>query len=209
MVLEMSMESVFAIVDMIWVSRLGSDAIAAVALTEGMLALIYAVAFGLAAGATALVARRVGEKDAEGASRAAGQALIAALVVAAVLGVAGAALAPRLLETMGASPALVAQGSGYTAVMFGGNLTIVALFVVNAVFRGAGDAAMAMRSLWLANIMNIVLGPCFIFGLGPFPRMGVTGAAVATTIGRGIGVVYQLVTLARGDGRIQIASRHL
>jgi len=209
MVLEMSMESLFAVVDMLWVSRLGSDAVATVGLTEAMLALIYAVAFGLAAGATALVARRVGEKNPDGAARAAGQSLIAAVVVAAVLGVAGAALAPRLLAAMGASPAVVAQGAGYTAVMFGGNVTIVLLFVANAIFRGAGDAAMAMRSLWLANIMNILLGPCFIFGLGPFPRLGITGAAVATTIGRGIGVVYQLVTLARGDGRIAIASRHL
>jgi putative MATE family efflux protein len=209
MVLEMSMESLFAVVDMLWVSRLGSDAVAAVVLTEGMLALIYAVAFGLAAGATALVARRIGEKDADGAARAAGQSLIAAVVVAAVMGVAGTALAPRLLAAMGATPAVVARGTGYTTVMFGGNVTIVMLFVVNAIFRGAGDAAMAMRSLWLANILNIVLGPCFIFGLGPFPRLGVTGAAVATTIGRGIGVIYQLVTLARGDGRIRVGSRDL
>ena len=209
MVLEMSMESLFAVVDIFWVSRLGSDAVATVGLTESMLALVYAVAMGLAAGATALVSRRTGEKDADGAALAAVQSIGAAVVIAVAIGIAGALLAPQLLSAMGASAALIERGAGYTAVMLGGNVTIVLLFVINAVFRGAGDAAVAMRSLWIANIFNIALGPCFIFGIGPFPKMGVTGAAVATTIGRGIGVLYQVVTLARSRGRIPIGRRHL
>jgi len=208
MVLEMVMESLFAIVDIFWVSRLGSDAVATVGLTESMLAIIYAVAMGLAAGATALVARRFGEQNPEEAASTAVQAIAVAAVAALVLGVIGAFLAPTFLAAMGAAPETVRTGSAYTAVMLGGNITIVLLFVINAVFRGAGDAAAAMRTLWLSNLLNIGLGPCFIFGWGPFPRLGVTGAAVATNLGRGIGVIYQLVSLVRGR-RIAVARRHV
>lgn len=208
MVLEMSMESLFAVVDIFWVSRLGPDAVATVGLTESMLALMYAVAMGLSAAATALVARRFGEHNREEAATTAVQAIALAVVIAVTVGIAGASVAPSLLRAMGGSEETIRTGSRYTAVMFGGNVTILLLFVVNAVFRGAGDAAAAMRSLWLANFLNIALGPCFIFGVGPFPRLGVTGAAVATTIGRGIGVAYQLVSLARGS-RLRVERRHL
>jgi putative MATE family efflux protein len=209
MVLEVSLESVFAVADIFWVSRLGPDAVASVGLTESLLTLVYALAMGLGIGATAVVARRIGEKDPEGAARAAVQALLLALVVSVVLGTAGALLAPRLLAVMGASPAVIATGRGYATIMLGGEAAIIVLFVVNAVFRGAGDAAIAMRVLWLANIINIVLGPLLIFGPGPFPALGVTGAAVATTIGRSIGALYAVVRLFRPGGRIPAGRRHL
>jgi putative MATE family efflux protein len=208
MVLEMAMESLFAVVDIFWVSRLGSDAVATVGLTESMLAIVYAFAMGLSAAATALVARRIGEQNQEEAASAAVQAIAAGVVLAVVLGAAGAIFAPAFLAAMGASPETVRTGSAYTALMLGGNVTIMLLFIVNAVFRGAGDASAAMRTLWLANLLNIALGPCFIFGWGPFPRLGVTGAAVATNIGRGIGVAYQLAALARGR-RLSVTRRHL
>ena len=184
MVLEMLMESVFAVVDIFFVGRLGADAVATVGLTESMLALIYAVAIGLSIGATAIVARRTGEGDRDGAAHAAAQSLTLGAIVAVVLGITGAILAPRLLATLGAPASVIASGSNYTRVMLAGNASILLLFLVNAVFRGAGDAAIAMRVLWLANILNIALGPCLIFGLGPFPKLGVTGAAIATTTGR-------------------------
>ncbi len=209
MVLEMALESVFAIVDIFWVSRLGAAAVAAVGLTEALLTAVYALAFGLAMGATALVARRIGEKDPEAAAVAGVQALGLALVISAVLGTAGVLLAPRLLALMGASPAVLDAGTGYATVMLGGEATIVVLFVVNAVFRGAGDAAIAMRILWLANGLNIVLDPLLIFGVGPFPELGVTGAAVATTVGRGIGAAYAVSRLFRANGRVRVSSRHL
>jgi putative MATE family efflux protein len=209
MVLEMAMESIFAVVDIFWVGRLGADAVATVGLTESMLTLIYTAAMGLSIGATALVARRTGEHDPEGASRAAGQSILLGLGVAAVIGVAGAANAPALLRMMGASDDIIRTGSGFTRIMLGGNATVLLLFLLNAVFRGAGDAAIAMRVLMLGNLLNIVLGPCFIFGLGPFPEMGVAGAAMATNIGRGTAVVYQIVTLARGRGRVRVGLRHL
>ena len=209
MVMEMSMESLFVIVDIFWVSRLGADAVATVGLAESLLAIIYAVAFALSTAATAVVARRIGEKDPEGAAVAAVQIIVVSTVAALVIGVPGAFLAPSLLGLMGASPAVIAIGSGYAAVMLGGNVTIMLLFILNAVFRGAGDAATAMRALWLANILNMVLGPCFIFGVGPLPDMGVTGAAVGTNIGRGIGVAYQLLVLTLGNGRVIVLRRHL
>ena len=209
MVMEMMMESVFAIADIFWVSKLGADSVATVGITESMLALIYAVAIGVSVSATAMVARRIGEKDPEHAASAAVQAIALGVALAIPIGITGALLAPKLLALMGGSPALVATGWRYTAIMLGGNVVILLLFLVNAIFRGAGDAAIAMRVLWFANILNIVLGPCFIFGLGPFPKLGVTGAAVATTIGRGCGVLYQLWTLSRGRGRVVITRRHL
>jgi len=208
MVLEVALESVFAVADIFWVSRLGSDAVAAVGLTESLLTLIYALALGLGIGATAVVARRIGEKNPEEAARAAVQALVLALIVSLVLGTAGALLAPQLLGVMGASPAVIATGRGYATIMLGGEATIIILFVVNAVFRGAGDAAIAMRVLWLANIINIVLGPLLIFGLGPFPELGVTGAAVATTTGRSIGALYAVTRLFRHGSRVPAGWRH-
>jgi MATE family, multidrug efflux pump len=209
MVMEMAMESVFAVVDVFWVAHLGADAVATVGLTESMLTMIYTLAMGLSIGATALVARRMGEQDREGAARAAGQSILLGVLLAAILAAVAAPLAPRLLQVMGASPDVIRTGSGFTTVMLGGNVTIVLLFLLNAVFRGSGDAAIAMRVLWLGNALNILLGPCFIFGLGPFPELGVTGAAVATNIGRGTAVLYQIVTLVRGRGRVTIRMQDL
>src|SRR3989449_2253310 len=209
MVLEMAMESIFAVVDVFWVSRLGPDAVATVGLTESMLTLVYTAAMGPSMGAAAVVARRMGEKRPDGAAEAAGQGIALGLGVAAVVACLGITLAPRLLAVMGASPAATAIGSGYTRMMLGGSATVLLLFLINAIFRGAGDAAIAMRVLWLANAINIVLGPCFIFGLGPFPELGVTGAAVATTIGRGTGALYAISRLLRPGSRIAVQRRHL
>ena len=209
MILEMAMESLFVIVDIFWVSRLGAEAVASVGLTEAMFALIYTVAVGLSIGATATVARRIGEKDPERAARSAVQVIVLGFAVAIPIGLTGALLAPRLLGWMGASAEVIERGQGYTAVMFGGNASVLLLFLGNAIFRGAGDAAIAMRVLWLANGLNILLGPCFIFGLGPVPELGVTGAAVATNIGRGTGVVYLFFRLWRGGAHIRVQRRHL
>jgi putative MATE family efflux protein len=213
MVLEMVMESVFAVCDVFFVSRLGADAVATVGLTESILSLIYAMAVGLSIGATAMVARRTGERDAEGAARAAVQSIALGAIVALTLGVAGALAARRLLLAMGASGSLLTTGTTYARIMLGGNATIVLLFLINAIFRGAGDAAIAMRVLWLANAINIALGPCLIFGLGPFPALGVKGAAIATNIGRGTGALFAMSRLWRGTGgerrRIDIHRRHL
>jgi len=204
MVLEMLMESLFAVADVFWVARLGADALATVGLTESLLTLIYTAAMGLSIGVTAMVARRIGEGNAAGAAEAAVQGVALGLLVAAVIAAVGVPLARRLLAVMGATPAVQSVGSSYARVMLGGNVVIVLLFLINAIFRGAGDAAIAMRVLWLANGINIALGPCLIFGVGPFPRLGVTGAAIATTLGRGTGVLYQLYRLWRGDARVAI-----
>jgi len=209
MVLEMALESVFAVVNIFWVNRLGSDAVAAVGLTESMFSTIYALGLGLAIGATAVVARRIGEKDPEGAARAAVQSIALGILVAAPIAVLGAIFAPELLRLMGAPERVIATGSGYTRVLFGGNFVILLLFLINAIFRGAGDAAIAMRCLWLANLANLVLDPFLIFGWGPFPELGVQGAAVATTVGRGIGVLYQFHRLAGRDRHFVIERRHL
>ncbi len=208
MVLEMAMESIFVVADVFWVAHLGADAVATVGLTESMMTIIYTVAMGLSIGATAVVARRTGERDPEGAAHAAGQAILLGLAVAAAIGLVTAPFAGTLLRLMGASDSVVETGSGFTTMMLAGNATVVMLFLQNAVFRGAGDAAIAMRVLALGNLLNIVLGPCFIFGVGPFPELGVTGAAVATNIGRGSAVLYQLVVLTRGRGRVSLARHH-
>jgi putative MATE family efflux protein len=209
MVLEMCMESVFAVVDIFWVAHLGADAVATVGLTESMLTIMYAVAIGLGIGATAMVARRIGEKNPEGAARAAVQAIALGLIVSVVVAIVGVLFADKLLALMGASPWVLEHGAPFTKVMLGGNATILLLFLINAIFRGAGDAAIAMRVLWMANAINIVLGPCFIFGLGPFPEMGIAGAAIATNIGRGTGVLYAFSKLIRAGGRFDIRKHHL
>jgi putative MATE family efflux protein len=209
MVVEMAMESIFAVADVFWVARLGADAVATVGLTESMMTLIYTAAMGLSIGATALVARRTGEHDREGASLAAGQSILLGLFAAAGIALLAAPFSADLLRIMGGSEELIQSGVGFTRIMLGGNVTVLLLFLLNAVFRGAGDAAIAMRVLVLGNALNIVLGPCFIFGLGPFPEMGVAGAAVATNIGRGTAVLYQIATLVRGGGRVHVGLRHL
>jgi putative MATE family efflux protein len=204
MVLEMFMESLFAIVDVFWVTRLGANAIATVGLTESMLTLVFSVAMGISMSTTAMVARRIGEKDTHGAATAAVQAILLGISVALVMGTPGYWLAPRLLEWMGAPTDLIATGHRYTSIVLGGSISVMLLFLNNAIFRGAGDASIAMRVLWFSNLINLVLDPCLIFGLGPFPRLGVTGAAVSTLIGRSCGVLYQLWILARGHSRIAI-----
>ena len=209
MVLEMCMESLFGVVDVFWVSRLGADAVATVGLTETALVLVFVIAMGLSIGATALVARRMGEKDEQAAGLVAVQAIVIGLAVSATVAIFGYFFAPNLLHIMGGSASVVKLGSGYTRMIFSGSATIFLLFLINAVFRGAGDAAIAMRVLWLANIVNICLNPCLIFGLGPFPRLGVTGSAVGTTIGRGIGVLLQLWVLTSGRGRLAVHASQL
>jgi putative MATE family efflux protein len=209
MVLETCMEALFGIVDVFFVSSLGADAVAAVGLTESMLSMVYALAMGLSMATTAMVARRIGEKNAGGAATAAVQSIVISLIVATVIGISGALAAPRLLRAMGASPGVISTGTGYTVWILGGSATVLLLFVNNAIFRGAGDAVLAMRVLWFANAINIVLDPCLIFGWGPFPKLGVTGAGVATVIGRSAGVAYQFILLARRRGRVRIHPQHL
>ncbi|MGI9270973.1 MAG: MATE family efflux transporter [Woeseiaceae bacterium] len=209
MMLEMSMEAVFAVVDIAFVSRLGIDAVAAVGITEALITVLYAVAVGLGMGVTAMVSRRIGAKDVDAAACVTGQALWVGAALSIGIGIGGAIYAKDMLLLMGASEGVVEIGSGYTAMLLGGSASILFLFLLNAAFRGAGDAAIALRALWLAEGLNIILDPCLIFGWGPFPEMGVTGAAVATTIGRGTGVLYQLWYLFGGRGRLAFHLRHL
>jgi putative MATE family efflux protein len=209
MVLEMLMESVFLVADVYFVGHLGPAAVATVGITESLMVMIYAVAMGLAIGSAAVVARRIGEKDPQAAARTAVQAIALGLFVSVVLVVVGSLFGADLLRLMGATDEVMAIGSNFARVMLAGSGTVLMLFLINAVFRGAGDAAIAMRVLWFANAINIILGPCLIFGVGPFPEMGVIGAAIATTIGRGSGVLYQLYHLQRPGSRIRITSATL
>lgn len=209
MVLEMVMESIFAVVDIFFVAQLGAAAVAAVGITEALITVIYAVAVGLSVATTAMIARRIGENDKDRAAVAAGQALWLGLLVAGIVGFCGIAYGPKLLAFMGAGQEVLDIGAGYTMTLLGGSITIMYLFLLSAVFRGAGDATIAMKSLWLANGINLVLDPLLIFGIGPFPELGVTGAAVATTIGRGTGVIYQLIALFDGFGRLKMQLSHL
>lgn len=204
MILEMVMESLFGVVDMFFVARLGVDSLATVALTESCLVLVFGIAMGLSMATTAFVARRIGEKDPEGAAVAAVQAIAVGLLLSLLVSVAGIVYAPKLLAIMGASPSVIAIGTSYTRILLGGSATIFLLFLINAIFRGAGDAALAMRALWFANLINIVLDPCLINGWGPFPKLNVMGASVATTTGRGLGVIFQLWMLFGGASRIRV-----
>jgi putative MATE family efflux protein len=209
MVLEMVLESLFAVVDVFWVGRVSANAVATVGLTESLLLLVFAIGMGLSLSTTAMVARRTGEHDHEGAAVAAVQAIFIGLAFSVAIGLPCLYFAPDLLRLMGASPQIVSTGSGYARIALGGSGVVVLLFLNNAIFRGAGDAAIAMRLLWLSNIINLVLDPCLIFGWGPFPRLGVTGAAPATFTGRGIGVLYQFYRLLRGTERIRVLRRQI
>jgi putative MATE family efflux protein len=209
MILEMVLESLFAVVDVFWVGRLGADAVATVGLTESLLSLVFAVGLGLSLSTTAMVARRIGEKDPAGAAVAGVQAIAIGLAISVLIGVPCFFYAPDLLRLMGASPQIIAVGSGYARIALAGSGAITMLFLNNAIFRGAGDAAVAMRLLWVSNIINLILDPCLIFGWGPFPKLGVTGAALATLTGRSIGVLYQFYRLLRGTERIRILRSQL
>jgi len=209
MMLEMSMEAIFAVVDIAFVSRLGTNAIAAVGLTEALITVLYAVAIGLGMGVTAMISRRIGARDPIAAAYVMGQAIWVGAALAIFIGTFGVIYAGDLLRMMGASEAVITEGESFTAILLGGNATILYLFLLNAGFRGAGDAPVALRSLTLANGLNIILDPCLIFGLGPFPELGVAGAAVATTIGRGVGVAYLLWFLFGGKGRLHFQLSNL
>jgi putative MATE family efflux protein len=204
MILEMMMESIFAVVDIAYVSQVSVNAVATIGLTESVITLVYAIAIGLSMAATAVVARRIGEKDVKGAREAAMQAILLGIFVAASIGVLGFLYSKEILALMGGEPDLIEEGYGYTKLLIGGNITIVLLFLINAIFRGAGDASMAMWTLVLSNALNIILDPIFIFGLGPVPEFGVMGAAIATNIGRGSAVIFQLLILFYGWGRIKL-----
>jgi putative MATE family efflux protein len=204
MILEMSMESLFAVVDIFFVAKLGADSVAIVGLTESVMALIYAVALGLAIGATATVARRTGEKDEAGAARSAAHVLYLGIIVSLLISGIGIVFAPQILTLLGAQPAIITEGSRFMRIMVGGNAAVLFIFLLNAILRGAGDAAVAMRVLVLANGLNMVLSPAFIFGVGFLPELGVTGAAVGTTIGRSCGVLYAAWHLFRPGGRIHL-----
>ena len=204
MVLEMLMESLFGIVNVYWVAHLGRDQAAAVGVTESLLTIVFTVALGLSMGTTAMVARRIGEKDPEGAARVAEQSIVMGVLISIPIGIVGALFSRQLFQAMNAEAGVSAAGGGYMAVIFGANVVIMLLFLINAIFRGAGDAAIAMRALWIGNLINLVLDPCLIFGWGPFPALGVTGSAIATTIGRGCAVIYQFTRLSGGHSRVPV-----
>ncbi len=209
MVLEMMMESLFAVVDMFWVAHLGADAVATVGLTEAVLTLLFTIALGLSIATTAMVARRIGEKNPKEAAEVAVQALLLGVIVAGVIGIAGAWFAEDVLRLMGASVSIIATGAGYTRVIYASSVGVMLLFLINAVFRGAGDAVLAMRVLWIANLINIVLNPLLIFGIGPFPKMGVVGSAAGTTVGRLTGVMIGMWLLTTGRSRVVVHVHHL
>src|SRR5215510_5121175 len=209
MVLEMLMESLFGIVNVYWVAHLGKDQAAAVGVTESLLTIIFTVALGLSMGTTAMVARRMGEKDREGAARVAEQSILLGVLISVPIGIVGAVFSKQLFQAMNAEAGVSLVGSGYMAVIFGANVVIMLLFLINGIFRGAGDAAIAMRALWFGNLINLVLDPCLIFGLGPFPKLGVTGSAIATTIGRGCAVIYQFTQLSGGGSRVPVRFNRL
>ena len=209
MILEMVLESVFAIVDIYFVGKLGTEEVVAVALTEAVIMIVYSIALGIAMAASAMVARRVGEKDIDGASLAAIQVLYIGIGLSVVISSVGMFFTEDILRLMGASDSVIALGTPYMRWLLGGNIVIVLLFLCNAIFRGAGNPQITLRALTLANGLNIILDPLFIFGIGPFPEMGLEGAAIATTTGRGIGVIYLLYNLFAGKGLLQIATDHL
>ena len=208
MMLELALESVFAVVDIFFVNKLGSHAVSVVGLTESVITIVYSVGIGLSAAATAMVARRVGEKNKEGASHAGAQAILLGLVASLLLGIPGFYFAEDVLRLMGAQPEAIEMGVNYTRIMFGGNMAIILLFLINGIFRGAGNASIAMKSLWIGNIFNIILDPLLIFGISFFPEMGITGAAVATTAGRAIGVLYQVYHLHKSSGYLSMKLHH-
>lgn len=208
MMLELALESVFAVVDIFFVNKLGVHAVSIVGLTESVITIVYSVGIGLSSAATAMVARRVGEKKLDEASHAGAQAIILAVFASLILGVPGYIFAADILRLMGAEPAAIAEGIGYSRIMLGGNVVIVLLFLINGIFRGAGNASIAMKSLWIGNTFNILLDPLLIFGIGFFPQLGVKGAAIATTTGRSIGVLYQVYHLWRSSGVLNIKLHH-
>ncbi|WP_431160304.1 MATE family efflux transporter [Flagellimonas beolgyonensis] len=209
MILEMLMESIFALVDIAYVSSVSVNAVATIGLTESVITLVYALAIGLSMAATAVVARRIGEKDVQGARIAAIQAISLGVMISIVIGIIGILYAKDILALMGGEPDLIEEGYGYTKFMIGGNITVVLLFLINAIFRGAGNASIAMWALVLSNGLNIILDPMFIFGFGPIPEYGVMGAAIATNIGRGSAVIFQLGILFFGWGKIKLVLQDL
>ena len=209
MMLETSIEALFAVVDIFFVAKLGAEAVATVGITEAIITLLYAIGIGLSMSITALVARRIGENNKPRASVLAGQAIIIGIMLSIIVGVSGIVYAKSILNFIGASEHIVNDLSGYTTIMLGGSATILMLFILNGIFRGAGEPVLAMKAIWIASIINIILDPCLIFGLGPFPELGIEGAAIATTLGRGIGAIYIAFILFSGRSRIRVRLHHM